>query len=64
MKEGLGSFDDPEVVIDFLNEAGKYNGNAPKGKEAVALFEKYSGKYQSWNYSEAQVEAMYNAINE
>lgn len=64
LKEGLGSFDDPEVVIDFLNEAGKYNGNAPKGKEAVALFEKYSGKYQSWNYSEAQVEAMYNAINE
>lgn len=64
LEEGLGSFDDPEVVIDFLDEAGKYSGSSAKGKEAVALFEKYSGKYQSWNYSEGQVKAMYNAINE
>ena len=64
LQDDIDNIDELEGVKKFLDEAGKYSGNAAKGKEAVALFEKYSGKYQSWNYSEAQVKAMYNAINE
>lgn len=63
LQDDIDNINELEDVRKFLDEAGKYSGNAAKGKEAVALFEKYSGKYQSWNYSEAQVEAMYNAIN-
>lgn len=64
LQDDIDNIDELEGVKKFLDEAGKYSGNAAKGKEAVALFEKYSGKYQSWNYSEDQVKAMYNAINE
>ena len=56
--EALDSFNTLETVKDFLVKAGAYAGNSAFGLEARALYQKYSGSYQTWNYSDDQVEAI------
>ena len=60
MTEGFENFTELANIKLFLNEAAVYEGNSALGVKARNLYNKYDGKYQAWDYSDAQVSALYN----
>lgn len=62
LEEGFENFTELENIKLFLNEAAVYDGSSALGVKARNLYNKYDGEYQTWSYSNEQVEALYNVI--